>query len=161
MNTDSVFRQNVKLIIVRRFINEAKANIYASYLRSEGVDCFISNTNTGTLLPFINGGFLLHIAERDLEETHRLLERLDQNASTRVDQDYRDADLTDIAYEKAISDHDRRLEKGDGRYLAMLLIVLALILSAFFAYVRGSTSHISPLGMNSMSIHVMPSQHFC
>lgn len=152
MNTDSVFRENLELIIVRRFLNEAKANIYAAYLRQEGVECFISNATTGTLLPFINGGFLLHIAKRDLEEASDLLHKLDKNASTRVDEDYRDADLADIAYEKAVSDHERRIAKGGGRYLAIFLIVLALILSAFFAFVRGSKSNSHAIGMSKISI---------
>ncbi len=156
MNRESTFRENIKLIIVRRFINEAKANIYAAFLREEGVQCFISNSTTGTLLPFANGGYLLHIAERDLEETNEILTILDQNDATHVDQDYRNADLADIAYEKAIYDHDKRNEKGSGRYLAILLIVLALIASAFFAFVRGSKSHSHTIGMNSMTIKYSP-----
>jgi hypothetical protein len=156
MKTDSAFRENVKLIIVRRFINEAKATIYAAYLRGKGVHCFISNTTAGTLLPFINGGFLLHIEERDLEETNDLLDKLDQNASTRPDEDYRDADLADIAYEKAVSDYDRRLEKSGGRSLAVLLIVIALILSALFAFVRSSKTGVQSIGMNNMTTHNSP-----
>lgn len=158
MNTDSVFRENFKLIIVRRFIHEAKANIYAAYLREEGVECFISNSTTGTLLPFANGGFLLHIAERDLEETNNLLDKLDQNDATRIEQDYRDADLSDIAYEKAVSAHDRRLEKGAGRHLAIFLIILTLILSAYFAYVRGSKPNTTTIGLNTMPINANPFQ---
>lgn len=152
MGTDSIFRENIKLVIVRRFINEAEANIYAAYLRGEGVECFISNSTTGTLLPFVNGGFILHIAERDMEEAHDLLRKLDQNSETRVDQDYRDADLEDIAYEKAISDHDTRLEKGGGRYLALLLIVIVLILTALFAFVRDTKNNLRPTGMHKMAV---------
>ena len=153
MNTGSSFRENIKLIIVRRFFNEAKANIYAAYLRGEGVNCFISNSTTGTLLPFVNGGFLLHIAEGDLEETNDILKELDKNAASRVDEDFHDADLADIAYEKAISDYDRRLEKGGGRTLVIFLIVLTLILSALFAFIRGSKSAPSAVGMNKVLIH--------
>lgn len=161
MNSDSAFRENIKLIIVRRFFNEAKANIYAAYLRGEGVNCFISNTTTGTLLPFVNGGFLLHIAERDLDETNDLLDRLDKKASERIEQDYHDADLADIAYEKAISDYDNRLAKGGGRYIAMVLIVLALLLGAIFAYVRGSKPHSQTIGMNIMSMNNTSPQLNC
>ena len=152
MNTESAFRDDVKLIIVRRFFNEARANICAAYLRGEGVQCFISNSTTGTLLPFVNGGFLLHIAERDLKEANDLLEKLDQNASTRIDEDYHDADLSDIAYEKAISDHDKRIENGSGRYLAIVLIVLALVFGAFYAYVRSSKSQKHTIGMHRVSM---------
>jgi len=67
MNKESTFRENIKLIIIRRFINEAKANIYA-----------------------------------------------------------------------------------------ILLIVLALIASAFFAFVRASKSHTHTIGMNSMTIQYSP-----
>ena len=151
MNTDSTFREHIKLIIVRRFFNEARANICAAYLRGEGVQCFISNSTTGTLLPFVNGGFLLHIAERDLDEANDLLAKLDENASTRVEEDYRDADLSDIAYEKAISEHERRIESGGGRNLAIFLIVLTLVFAAFFAYVRSSKSENHVIGMHRIA----------
>lgn len=134
MNDDTTFRPNVKLIIAKRFVMEAKANIYAAFLRDHGINCFISNTNAGTLIPFVDGGFgfLLHIAETDKEEALLLLQQLDEQSETRVDEDFRDADFSDIEYEKSISEYEDRVKRGSGKFLVWLFIILALILAAIF-----------------------------
>jgi hypothetical protein len=139
MSAETTFRPNVKLIIIRRFAHAAKANIYAAYLRENGVDCFISNSNTGTLIPFVEGGypFLMHIAETDREEAVELLKELDEKASTRVDGDFRDADYSDIAYEKAITDYENRINRGSGKYLIWALLFAALAIASYFAFSPG------------------------
>lgn len=139
MAAETTFRPNVKLIIIRRFAHAAKANIYAAYLRESGVDCFISNSNTGTLIPFVEGGypFLMHIAETDREEAIELLKELDDKASTRVDGDFRDADYSDIAYEKAITDYENRINRGSGKYLIWALLLAALAIAAYVAITSG------------------------
>jgi hypothetical protein len=139
MAAETTFRNNVKLIIIRRFAHAAKANIYAAYLRESGVECFISNSNTGTLIPFVEGGypFLLHIAETDREEALELLNELDQKASTRIDEDYRDADFSDIEYEKALTDYEKRIDRGSGRYFVWALLLAALAIAFAFALNKG------------------------
>lgn len=139
MSAEATFRPDVRLIIVRRFAHVAKANIYAAYLRESGINCFISNSNTGTLIPFVDGGFpfLLHIAESDRDEAIELLKELDIKASTRSDDDYRDADFSDIAYEKALTDYENRINRGSGRYFVWGALLLALGIALFMAFKSG------------------------
>ena len=129
----STFRENVKVVILRRFIYSARANIYSARLKEHGIPCFISNINTSTLIPFGEGGILLHVRENDLEAAHALLEELDKLEKTPPDIDYRDADLQDIAYEKAVFERDQRIKQASGNIFWIILVAvifLALIYSA-------------------------------
>jgi len=139
MSVETTFRSDVRLIIIRRFAHVVRANVYAAFLRDSGIDCFISNSNTGTLIPFVEGGypFLLHIAETDKEEVIQLLDEMDRKASTRADMDFRDADISDIAYEKSITEYENRINKGSGRYFVWGLLLLALGVACYIAYKNG------------------------
>ena len=150
MNDNATFRPNVKLIIARRFVMEAKANIYAAFLRENGVNCFISNTNAGTIIPFVDSGygFLLHIAETDAEHAFELLKQLDEQSETRVDEDFSEADFSDIEYEKAISDYEDRVNRGSGKLLVWLFIALALLFAAIFSFLSRSKPPAGTYGLN-------------
>ena len=161
MSAETTFRNNVKLIIIRRFAHAAKANIYAAFLRENGVECFISNTNTGTLIPFVEGGFpfLMHIAESDKEDALELLSELDQKASTRIDEDYRDADYSDIEYEKAVTDYEKRLDRGSGRYFVWAIILAALAIAFFLAIEKGIEFQKQKRGVGYLNLGISTSLH--
>ena len=124
-----------QLVIVRRFVNEPQAAVYQAILHNAGISCFLSNTHTGTLIPFVNGGFLLHVMKDDVQDALQIIQKLDENARTRVDTDYRDADLGDIAYEKAIYEHETRIQNGRSNYWiigAIVLFILCYLVYMFF-----------------------------
>ena len=140
MDTNALFRNNIKLVIVKRFVFEARANIYAAYLREAGIKCFISNSTTGTLIPFVNGGFLLHVSENDLDEAMVLIGELDKNEAAPKDEDYRDADISDIEYAKGVHEYERKLQRGYGKYTIWAILVAILLLGAYLALHRANNS---------------------
>ncbi|MDX1408922.1 MAG: DUF2007 domain-containing protein, partial [Saprospiraceae bacterium] len=131
------FRDDVRVVILRRFIHEAQANIYAARLHEAGIDTFISNANTGGMLPFIPGGFVMHVDETDLEEAQQILREMDDNLKVQSNLDYRNADLEDIEYEKAVYLSEQKMERREGKYMAFFIIVLVVILSALYAFFGG------------------------
>lgn len=140
MPAQQSFRKNVKYVIARRFIAEPIAALYAAKLKSEGVACFISNSNTGTLIPFANGGIILHVPEHEYDDAMEIIRELDSNANRRQEEDFRDADLEDIEYEAAITAYENRLNSGSGRTIAWLFILITLALGAYFAVIRATTA---------------------
>ncbi len=134
MNTNALFRNNVKLVIAKRFVFEARANIYAAYLREAGIKCFISNSATGTLIPFADGGFLLHVSENDLDEALELIREMDLNASVPVEEDFRDATLSDIEYAREVHEYERKMERGYGKYAVWAFLAAIILLSAYLAW---------------------------
>ena len=137
MTEQQTFRDDVRVVILRRFVYEAQANIYAARLHEAGIDTFISNATTGSMLPFIPGGFVMHVAESDLEEARHILKELDDNLKVQSNLDYRNADLEDIEYEKSVYLHEQKMERREGKYFAILIIILAVVLSALYAFFGG------------------------
>lgn len=68
----------MRIITVKQFSNEAKANLYKHRFDDEGINCVISNTIVSTLIPMGAGTFSLQILEDDLEKATSLLEELDE-----------------------------------------------------------------------------------
>lgn len=133
MNTNALFRNNVKLVIAKRFVFEARANIYAAYLRESGIKCFISNSATGTLIPFVEGGFLLHVSENDLEDALELIREMDENAALPVEEDYHDADISDIEYAREVNEYEQKVRRGNGKYAVWFFLAALIFLSAYLA----------------------------
>lgn len=68
----------MRIITVKQFSNEAKANLYKHRFDEEGIQCVISNTIVSTLIPMGAGTFSLQILEGDLEKSLSLLDEMDQ-----------------------------------------------------------------------------------
>lgn len=67
----------MRIITIKQFSNEAKANLYKHRFDEEGIQCLISNTIVSTLIPMGAGTFSLQILEGDLEQSRIILEELD------------------------------------------------------------------------------------
>ena len=130
------FKENVRFVIVRKFIHPAEARIYEVRILEAGIRCFLSNTNTSQLLPFSDGGIALHVAEHQLEEANEIIDQLDVEASRPADEDFREADHDDIEFARQMNERDNRLRKGDGRWVLVLLIVIGIAL-LILAVVQG------------------------
>jgi len=68
----------MKIITIKQFSNEAKANLYKHRFDDEGIQCLISNTIVSTLIPMGAGTFSLQILEGDLDKAISILEDLDE-----------------------------------------------------------------------------------
>ena len=127
----------MRVVILRRFVHEGQANIYAARLHEAGIDTFISNATTGGMLPFIPGGFVMHVAETNYEDALEIIEKMDDNLKVQSNLDYRNADIEDIEYEHSVYRREQKMERREGKYIAIFIIVLALILSALYAFFGG------------------------
>ena len=120
------FRSDIKTIILKRFISIAEAKIYEARLNEAGIRTFLSNTNTGQLLPFHDGGIVLHIQENDLEEAADIVAILDRDAVLPYEEDYREADHDDIDYARQLKETEDNLERSKPNWLIVFLILLLI-----------------------------------
>ena len=103
------FGQEEKIIILKYFSFESQAHIYAARLKEEGIPCFVSNSHVGTALPL--GGVAnvaLHVKVQDTEQAKKIILEMDYQQQTGASQDFREATLEDIAYEREINKQEDR-----------------------------------------------------
>ena len=117
----------VKVVVARYFYFDSEAYLYAARLRESGIKCFVSNSNTIAAVPLGNGGIGLHVRQNDLPEALRLLKEVDGQEP--LEQDFREADLEDIEYERAIN--EGRSSVNIGLVIFVLVVVGLLIWRAF------------------------------
>jgi len=116
-----------KIIAVKYFYFESQALLYAARLKEHGIQSFISNANTITAFPLGNGGIGLHIREIDQDKSMNIIKELDYNdLNGPQNVSFHDADLEDIAYEKALTN-----QKNDYLIFLFLIIISLLIFRAF------------------------------
>ena len=129
---ESAFHRNVKVVIAKRFVDPALASIVQARLEQEGISSFLSNSNTSQLIPFNEGGVILHVNETDLEEVHKIIRNIESELSNPVDDDFRDADMEEIMYQKNLYEKDKRIREASPKTLIIALAIIAIII-LFFA----------------------------
>ncbi len=126
------FGQDDKVFIIKYFSFESQARIYAARLKDEGIPCFVSNSHVGTALPL--GGsanVALHVKVQDAERAQALLRQMDYQQRTGSAQDFREATLEDIEYERELH------EKTDYHFWWwMAIIAILTILLVLRTYLR-------------------------
>ena len=91
-----------RMILLKKFYNPTEISLYQARLKESGIESFLSNTNVTGLMPFGDGGYHLHIKESDLEGAALLVRQLDRQNQEPLDEDFRDATLEDIEYQKEL-----------------------------------------------------------
>ncbi|MEQ8704473.1 MAG: hypothetical protein RIC19_11165 [Phaeodactylibacter sp.] len=130
------FEEGSRIVAARHFFRASEAYLYAARLREAGIPHYISNTNIMTALPLGGGGDIgLHVRAQDLEETTRIIARLDFQKEQETENDFRDADLDDIEYQRQLSEASTEGRLHPYWYLALVLVA---ILVALRAYLRAS-----------------------
>ena len=74
-------RQKLDLITVRTFQNYFTAQITCTKLQSAGIVCYLSDSSTATVAPFLStaiGGIKLVVRKEDEEEVNTLLNQIDE-----------------------------------------------------------------------------------
>lgn len=127
-DNEDQFEKNARIVIIRTFYFESEARLYAARLKEASIPCFISNANTVTAFPMGNGGIGLHVKQKDAKNAREIVEQLDQNNNMDVNEDFRDADLEDIEYQKALTGN----QKVDWNYILIIIILILLTLLAVF-----------------------------
>lgn len=102
------FDTRTRVVALRHYAFEQEARLYEVGLKNAGIPCFISNANTNTAFPLGGGDIRLHVRGRDQARADALLR--DMEANLTAEQDFRDADQEDIAFEKAV--HESHLRQA-------------------------------------------------
>lgn len=120
------FDNDSKIITIKFFNFESKAQLYVARLNEVGIKSFLSNTNASTVLPLSEGNIGLNVKDKDVVEALKIVKTLDENArKERKDLSYRDADLEEILYEKSLSEKEHFLSKP---FVALCIIIIFLLL---------------------------------
>ena len=61
------------IVVIKRYNTAAIAQIDASFLRSEGIECAVNGDNSGTIMPYITEQITLSTLEENAEEAKKLL----------------------------------------------------------------------------------------
>ena len=120
------FDNDSKIITIKFFNFESIAQLYVARLNEVGIKSFLSNTNASTILPLSEGSIGLSVKDKDVVEALKLIKTLDENAQNEAtDISYKDADIEDILYEKAINEKRDFLSKP---LLALVIVFILLVL---------------------------------
>lgn len=74
-------RKKLDLVTVRTFQNYFTAQITSTKLQSAGIVCYLSDSSTATVAPFLStaiGGIKLVVRKEDVEEVNALLDQIDE-----------------------------------------------------------------------------------
>jgi tetrahydromethanopterin S-methyltransferase subunit F len=117
-------------IIIRRFYSNIEANIYFLQLQDAGIACFLSQENISTILPLADGGVFLNVASDQVEEANELMSKIDlEKEKNKKEENFRDATVEDIYYEKEVVEYNKRLEGGwlNGDIVMVVIFMLFVI----------------------------------
>lgn len=103
------FDARTRVVAVRHYAFESEARLYEVRLKNAGIPCFLSNANVNTAFPLGGGDIGLHVRHRDQSRADELLRAME--AQMNAEQDFRDADEDDIAFEKAVHESHLRQAK--------------------------------------------------
>ncbi len=123
------FNANTRTVTIKYFYFESEARLYAARLSDAGIKCFVSNANTGTVIPVGEGSIGLHVRNEDLKLARQIVTQLDVKAQTTItNENFRDADKDDIAYERKL------YEQGKGGINYIVLFLLSIIAALLLFY---------------------------
>ena len=121
--------------IIKSFYSEHAATIYEARLLEAGIPCFLSNKATSALVPFGDGGVNLHVQEDLFEKANKIIEELDLNINTKVDEDYRDANQGDIQYEKGIYEFEKKEKENPWKSKSFIFLLICLLAVLIFSFI--------------------------
>jgi len=129
--SENEFKEGVKVMLIKRFVFSNEAYLAAASLKAAGIKCFVGNSTMGTLVPFSEGSFTLHINQTDQAAAIALLADF-ENSTAIEDEDFRDANKEDIEYEKEVREQEELVEKASPKMAIKLLIALLIFTVIFF-----------------------------
>ena len=118
------FDARTRVVAVRHYAFENEARLYEVGLKRAGIPCFLSNANVNTAFPLGGGDIGLHVRDRDRTRADALL--ADMEANMLAEQDFREADQEDIAFEKAV--HESHLRQARVFWWIVGLVVGLVVL---------------------------------
>lgn len=122
-----IFDTEKALVALRRFSLDAPAQMCAMTLRNAGVQCFVTNTMSASMLPMIDNSIGLYVHNSEYAVAIEIL----QQAET-AQPDYRDADHEMIAYAQKLNAWRSKTIPNWSIFVIALFFV-SLILASMFA----------------------------
>jgi hypothetical protein len=118
-----IFDNNKALVAIRRFSLEAPAQMYATTLRSAGIQCFVTNTMSASMLPMIDTSIGLYVHHSEYAVALDVLK-----AAESAQPDYRNADHDMINYAKKLNQwRSKRIPNWTLFALAIFCIALVVV----------------------------------
>jgi hypothetical protein len=119
------------LVTVRKFSELQKAEFYALALRNCGIPAVINHSLFSSLLPI--GQIELCVNRSQIREALEVINDIELNEKTNVPEDFREADLEEIIYQKELNHRNRRT------FFKVLIFVVVIILAVLLTqYLRWS-----------------------
>jgi len=125
-----------KIIQIKTFYFSTEAGVFAARFKDEGIPCFVSHANTVSVMPMGDGGVGLHIFEDHKSRALQLIKEMEQNLQNDPDEDFREADLDDIEFERRLNENRQTVAPWTYKLaigLVVALMILALLRQVFIA----------------------------
>lgn len=126
------FEEGIEVIAIRYFSFASEASLYAAQLRDAGIRCFVSNTNSVTMLPLEQPGIGLHIRSEDRQAALEIIRAIDRQLQTPDNGSYHDADEEEIEYLRSVQE-----PQGNNALLWLVLLIIGLLILRTFARAAG------------------------
>ncbi|PHN07310.1 putative signal transducing protein [Flavilitoribacter nigricans] len=127
------FEEGIQVVAVRYFSFASEASLYAAHLRDAGIRCFVSNTNSVTMLPLEQPGIGLHIRSEDWQAANEILREIDQQLAEAPAESYHDADEDEIEYLRSVQEG----AKGNNALMWLVVLIIGLLVFRTFARAAG------------------------
>ena len=129
--------------IIRRFYSNVEANIFYLRLQEAGFTCFLSQENISTILPLSDGGVFLNVAVDQFSDASKLMQEIDEGKiENKKSENFRDATVEDIYYEKELVEYEKRLEGGWLNtdivtvliFMLFFIVIILIVVNFFFPF---------------------------
>lgn len=124
----------IQSVLLKRCYDSVKAHFYVNELNNRGIYAFIFNEHSTDLIPFGDGGYLIHVNADDLAEASDIILELEKIDS--AEEDFREATIDDIEYEKLKT--ERAENKKKNHHITMYILIGAIVLILLSYFLRGS-----------------------
>lgn len=127
------FEEGIEVIAIRYFSFASEASLYAAHLRDADIRCFVSNTNSVTMLPVEQPGIGLHIRSEDWEAANEILQNIDRQMAETPAESYHEADEEEIEYLRSVQEGPQ----GSNALMWFIVIIIGLLVFRTFARAAG------------------------
>lgn len=123
------------LVILGRYSDITKARIYHKRLEAHGMTVSFENEHMGVLFPGAEGHVILRIKVKDYAEASKLLEKFESDMLVmKQEDDYKNASMEDILYEKEVYEADQKLNVNSGLIISLIFALLFILIFVFVIY---------------------------
>lgn len=120
------------MVVIRKFVQLQQAEIYAAALRGKGIPATVEHGHLSGLIPL--GEISLCVPKSFVDEANLYVKELEENEMAEFEEDFRDADLDDILYEKRLKSKGKYLLRQWWVIVLIVIVIILLILNIFNPY---------------------------